>query len=262
MSLRFSAALLAVAMVISGSGFAGGHGRDRLFQYSTINALLEGHFEGQMTFKRLARKGNFGLGTFNHLDGEMIAVDGMFYQIRSDGKARIVSPETQTPFAMVSHFSADHENPVPEGLDFKRLEAFLDQQIPRRNLIQAIRIDGTFRKLVVRSIKAQTIPYPSLAKATATGQVSFTHENVEGTLVGYRFPGYMKSLNVEGYHFHFIDKTRKLGGHVLSLETGPAHALIDSLSRFKMVLPEDEAFSSLHLDKAQDQDLKKIEKGS
>ncbi|MHC5825828.1 MAG: acetolactate decarboxylase, partial [Nostoc sp.] len=56
-----------------------------LFQTSTISALAVGIFDGNTTFKQLKKYGNFGLGTVNYLDGEMIGLDGKFYQVKSDG---------------------------------------------------------------------------------------------------------------------------------------------------------------------------------
>lgn len=47
-----------------------------LFQASTIGALLDGAFEGDLSFAELAGHGDLGLGTLNHLDGEMIATGG------------------------------------------------------------------------------------------------------------------------------------------------------------------------------------------
>ena len=46
---------------------------DTVFQTSTISALLDGAYEGDVTFGELARHGDFGLGTLQQLDGEMIA---------------------------------------------------------------------------------------------------------------------------------------------------------------------------------------------
>ena len=56
-----------------------------LFQASTIGALLEGSFEGDVSFAELAEHGDLGLGTLNHLDGEMIAIDGRFYRADVEG---------------------------------------------------------------------------------------------------------------------------------------------------------------------------------
>ena len=56
-----------------------------LFQASTIAALLEGAYDGDLSFAELAEHGDLGLGTLNGLDGEMIALDGRFYRADVDG---------------------------------------------------------------------------------------------------------------------------------------------------------------------------------
>ncbi|MBA3390836.1 MAG: acetolactate decarboxylase, partial [Rubrobacter sp.] len=63
------------------------HLHHTLFQTSTIDALLEGKYDGDVSFAELADRGDFGLGTFDALDGEMIALDGDFYGVRADGRA-------------------------------------------------------------------------------------------------------------------------------------------------------------------------------
>ena len=73
--------------------------KDILFQTSTIDALLVGVYDGETTFQELKRHGDFGLGTFNGLDGEMIALDGQFYQIKADGVAYPVPGSVKTPFS-------------------------------------------------------------------------------------------------------------------------------------------------------------------
>ena len=56
-----------------------------LFQASTIGALLDGAFDGDLSFAELAQHGDLGLGTLNGLDGEMIALDGEFFRADADG---------------------------------------------------------------------------------------------------------------------------------------------------------------------------------
>src|SRR5436309_12717465 len=75
-----------------------------LFQASTIGALLDGAFEGDLSFRELAEHGNLGLGTLNHLDGEMIALDGEFFRADVDGRTTPVDPADRTPFAVVTSF--------------------------------------------------------------------------------------------------------------------------------------------------------------
>lgn len=251
---------LLLALVLPATLQAGGHGKNRLFQYSTIQALLEGHYDGDFPLKKLMRKGDFGMGTFDRLDGEMIVLDGSFYQIRSDGKAYLATPEMKTPFAMVSFFAPDHSASLPENLDFSQLEQHLDSLIKKKNQMQAIRIDGTFNLISVRSIDAQQKPYKRLAEVSKSQKV-YHYKNQKGTLIGYRFPSYMSQLNVPGYHFHFIDDTRKFGGHVFSLKTAEGQLKIDDLSDFRMKLPNSESFSNLQLGSERKGELEAVEKG-
>jgi len=46
--------------------------------------------------------------------------------------------------------------------------------------------------------------------------------DIEGIIVATRFPIYMQTLNVPGWHYHFIDIHKTIGGHVLdlSIESG------------------------------------------
>src|SRR5215218_5034545 len=78
-----------------------------LFQASTIGALLEGAFEGDLTFAELAEHGDTGLGTLNHLDGEMVALDGEFFRADVDGNLSPVAAEERTPFAVVTDCEAE-----------------------------------------------------------------------------------------------------------------------------------------------------------
>src|SRR3712207_8423939 len=72
-----------------------------LFQTSTIEALLDGNYEGDVTFAELEDRGDFGLGTFDALDGEMIALDGDFYQVRADRKStRLNSSHANISYAV------------------------------------------------------------------------------------------------------------------------------------------------------------------
>jgi alpha-acetolactate decarboxylase len=44
------------------------------------------------------------LGTFESLDGEMVVVDGHFFQVRSDGSVREVQHNVLSPFAAGTAF--------------------------------------------------------------------------------------------------------------------------------------------------------------
>jgi acetolactate decarboxylase len=55
----------------------------------------------------LLRHGDFGLGTFDGLDGEGIPLEGRCWQARADGRVVAVPPQTLSPFLVVTRFRVD-----------------------------------------------------------------------------------------------------------------------------------------------------------
>ena len=51
------------------------------YQSSLMSALLAGVYEGETTMADLLRHGDFGLGTFNRLAGELIAFERQIHQL-------------------------------------------------------------------------------------------------------------------------------------------------------------------------------------
>ncbi len=51
------------------------------YQYGNIKALVQGVYGSDFTIAVLSKKGDLGLGAFNGGDGEMIALNGVFYRI-------------------------------------------------------------------------------------------------------------------------------------------------------------------------------------
>jgi acetolactate decarboxylase len=125
---------------------------DVLFQVSTIDALLQGVFDGFYSFDDLKTHGDFGIGTFDSLDGEMVALDGDYYQVKADGVAYPVQGNTTTPFSTVTYFQADQTIAIENAGNFSQLSNQLDKKLPSKNMFYAIRIDGTFPYVKTRSV--------------------------------------------------------------------------------------------------------------
>ncbi len=230
---------------------------DVLFQTSTINALLEGIYDGAFTLKELKQHGNLGLGTFNSLDGEMLMLQGVIYQVKADGKVYKIADSIKTPFSVVTFFEEDKTISLDTTLDYKSLEKFLDKNLPTKNIIYAIRIEGLFKYVLTRSVPAQEKPYLPLAEVVKT-QPEFEFHNVKGTLVGFKFPEYLNGINVPGYHLHFITEDKKGGGHLLECETEKIKIAIDFTERLFVSLPETKEFYDADLVKGKD--LEKVER--
>jgi acetolactate decarboxylase len=212
------------------------HEPHRLFQAATIRALLDGAYEGDVTFAELAEHGDHGLGTLNGLDGEMVAVDGRFFRADSDGWISEVPKEAKTPFAVMVWFSPTITTALERPCATEELLSALDGCIPPEIDSCAVRIDGEFERVRARSVPRQTPPYRPLTEVIAD-QTVFDISDVEGTIVGFRFPDYAEGVEVSGWHLHFIDAARRRGGHVLECSTRRAEAAIDPSDSLRVELP-------------------------
>ena len=199
---------------------------DSIAQVSRLDSLAAGHFDGNVSYKTLDTYGDFGLGTFNGLDGEMIYLDNQFYQVRVDGLAYPVEDTTKSPFANITYFEVDQTELLDQTLDFAQLQNYLDSLIIDHTAYYAIKITGTFTQVKTRSVHHQEEPYPTLSEVIAN-QVTFDFENIDGTMVGFRFPNEVEGANVQGYHFHFLTADKRHGGHLLECTIQDAEISID-----------------------------------
>lgn len=207
-----------------------------LFQTSTIDALLEGRYDGDVGFAELAERGDFGLGTLDALDGEMIALDGGFYQIKADGRAYAIDRRARTPFAVVTFFEPNLFRTLKGRMDFDDLCACVDGLVGDDAPCCAVRLDGYFGYVKTRSVPRQRKPYPPLAEVVKH-QPTFELRDVSGSVVGFRFPRYAQGLNVAGYHFHFITADRSAGGHVLEFRLAGGELSVDRETEVRLELP-------------------------
>jgi acetolactate decarboxylase len=208
-----------------------------LFQASTIGALLDGAFDGDLSFAELAEHGDLGLGTLNRLDGEMIALDGEFFRADVDGNVSRIAAEAKTPFAVVTEFEPEIDQQLQGELGHEELLARLDTLVPAGASSCAIRLDGHFELVRARSVPAQSPPYRPLTEVVPDQHV-FELTDVAGTMLGFRFPAYVEGIEVAGYHLHFISDDRRRGGHVLDSRTaGGLRARIDPSNDLHVELP-------------------------
>lgn len=254
MKIKFLIGILFLAVYISPA-----QSSDNIYQVSTINALLDGIYDGSESYKKIKLNGDFGIGTFNGLFGEMLALDGEFYQIQADGKLYEVSDEMLSPFATVVFFKSDFDNELKKALDYKELQKMISNDLPSKNLFYAIKITGKFKYMKTRSVPKQDRPYPSLVEVVKK-QPIFEFNDIEGTMVGFYCPEYAKGVNVPGYHFHFITEDKQGGGHILELKTDSGKIEIDSKHNFSMSLPNNVEFYELDLKHDKETDLNTVEK--
>ena len=216
-----------------------------LFQVSTSSALVEGVFDGCTSVRDLKRHGDFGLGTFEGLDVEMVMLESVCYQVGSGGTACVVAEETLVPFATVTRFCSDETFQIEAAVSFKDLLDQIDQRRPSNNLFVAFRVDGHFREI---SMRAACKAEPGEKLVDAIGHQSQFHaERQKGTLVGFWAPTYATSIGVPGYHFHFINDAGTYGGHVFDLSGDNFQVGMHVETDIHLAIPETQQFLSADL---------------
>ena len=243
-----------------GAGSSGAGGRDVLFQVSTMNAVLEGVYDGVLPCGEFRRHGDVGTGTLEGLDGELIILDGKAFQTNAAGQVRAVADDERVAFGCVTFFEPDRTAKF-SGIDsVDGLYKLLDTLRPSPNLFYAVRVTGTFSYVKTRSVPKQQKPYPKLTEVTKTQPV-FEYHSIRGTLVGVWFPAFAQGMNMPGYHLHFLSADHRAGGHLLDCAIEAGEATVDITPEFFLELPTSAAFGSAGIAGERATELRTAEQG-
>lgn len=208
-----------------------------IWQTSSIDALLDGAYEGDLTLAELTDHGDLGIGTVQHLDGELVVIDGRCFRVASDGSVHEPPPTTRTPFAVVCQFAPGAPIDLTGPMDLADLTAAADTAAPAHEPVVALRIDGSFGPLHLRSVPRQHPPYPSLSEVVSH-QTEWKVDDAQGSIVGFRFPDYAQGIDVAGYHLHFISDDRTVGGHVIDATLHTGSLRVDGAHELHLEVPE------------------------
>lgn len=206
------------------------------YQAGTLSSLMDGAFDGDLALTDLLRHGDLGIGTVAGLAGELVVIGSEAFVIEGDGTVSRPGPAVTTPFAVVCSFAPQHRFTVNEPTSLGELRTRIDAVVGDPAVIVAVRIDGRFRRLAMRSVHRQHPPYPTLAEVTAH-QTEWQLGSLSGTVVGFRFPDGVAAIDVPGHHLHVISDDRSAGGHLLDLEIESAVVQLDVSSDLHLELP-------------------------
>ena len=215
-----------------------------LFQYGTMAGIMEGAFSGSLSLEELLKHGNFGIGTFDGIDGEMIIVNGNVYKTDYYGNSSIQPGDLTTPFASVTKFKTGYQK--IDSCTFNNLVSKVSDHL-NPNYFYAIKIIGTFKKMYTRSPKKQEKPYPPLLTVLETQNI-FNYENTTGVIVGFYSPAYAHGVAVGGLHLHYISDNLKNGGHVFDFEIENAQIEISKPLDYFLKFPQTNEYRNLNID--------------
>ncbi len=230
----------------------------RIYFCSPVNALVEGIYQQRIPFAEIKKHGNFGLGTFDHLDGEMVMLDNEIYQITSNGATARVSDDNLTPFSCVVFYQPVSHDQLLKPCTYPVFLEWLNSLLPSPNIFYAIRVDGCFSRIKVRSVPRQE-SYRPLAEV-AKDQPVFEYNDTKGTLVGFYTPPFMGSLSVPGMHLHFLSEDRKTGGHLLECSPNGVTVGVQFLTTLELGLPISFDYLTCDFQRDTEKDLESAEK--
>lgn len=237
---------------------------NKIYQASTLQALALGYTRPVVTVRELMEHGDTGLGTFEHVDGEMIILDGVCYQARQDGSI-VRSEETAgVPFAVAGSVKDGREFTIGEMPDIAAVKQELTLKIEEDfglNSIHIARIDGLFHTVHARAGAPYRSQHVSLKDILSKTQKDFCFEEIRGTLVCVYYPDYMDGINAAGWHMHFLSEDRTLGGHVFEVCFTEGDCLLQKMDRIEIQLPREAAFDTYSLKEASQDEIEEVEQG-
>ena len=221
-----------------------------LYQYSTFSALAGGLYDSPKTTAEVSASGNFGIGTFNALDGELILLNSKVYKAKADStnglQTELVKAIEYSPFFETVQFKTDTLLTLNQSLNLSLLDSILNSIVPSANIIYAIKVTANFNKLRCRSVSKQTKPYKKLVNAVKDQRI-WDFSNISATLIGIYMPEYMKDINVPGYHWHALSASNSKGGHLLDFQCLSATIEICYIHNYKLQLPSHAEFNKMQL---------------
>ena len=200
--------------------------------FYTSDSLLSGNYDGKTCIEEVLKSGNFGLGTLNSLKGELIILDGIAYSADGDGNLQLVEKSAKTPFTTITNFKKHISVEIHETL-FADLVYKMPLWFPSAGYFYAIRIEGLFSQIDYRGSWGITTENPDLL-SVIKNSTTITEFELEGVLVGFFVPDHAKGVNIPGFHFHFIDASRRVGGHVVDFKISSGKVLIDKKKDLKL----------------------------
>ncbi|WP_067779950.1 acetolactate decarboxylase [Actinomyces vulturis] len=232
--------------------------RHTIYQSSLISALAQGIYEDDMTIGELMSHGSFGIGTFNGLDGEMIILDGVCYQLRGNGSVSQPSSDHRTPYAVVTHFVPRLSFVVDKPMSRSEFAERMDELLPSANYMYALKITGLFQRMSTRTVVKQDKPYRPMIEATHNEPI-FQRRMIDGTVVAFRTPIYEQNISVAGCHAHFLADSHDFGGHIMDFDIMQGRVEVCPATDFHVRLPMNDAFEQADFTQDASQDIAKVE---
>ncbi|MDF1646467.1 MAG: acetolactate decarboxylase [Legionellaceae bacterium] len=219
----------------------------KLYQYSHFLAVSHRLYDGDLSIDRLKQHGSIGLGTFNALAGELVAVEGEFYQCTDGHHVQKAALNALLPWAAVSSFTSECCNQkISDFSSLSQLNSHLLKLAGSDNYPYLFQIRGEFNNIMMTSVPKQQKPYVSV-EAVIEQSVQLETGAVQADLVGFYAPDFMFPIKGKGLHLHGITLDKKIGGHVLALDLKSAEVCFEKITDFQIELPQHDGYKNINM---------------
>ena len=222
---------------------------NEFYHYSLWAALVNKIYDGNLTVKEAKTHGDIGLGSYNGVDGELIMVDGILYQVPSSGEVKLPNDTMLIPYLNATFFDKEFSFDINDRINYDSLRKKIERHFPSHNFFYAFKIHGEFDSLKLGSLQRQERPYLQGLDSLLPKRPTFNHTNIPGTMVGFYSPDFIGDINVAGFHLHFLSDDKKVGGHVMEFTGKNFKVDMDKLTSYRFVLPETKDYDTVNLDK-------------
>jgi acetolactate decarboxylase len=222
---------------------------NEFYHYSIWAALVNKIYDGNLTVKEAKTHGDIGIGAYNGVDGELVMMDGVLYQIPSSGKVNIATDGMRIPYLNTTFFTKEISYELNDRMNYDSLRKKIQLHFPSRNFFYAFKIHGEFDTLKLGSMQKQEKPYQQALDSLLPHRPRFDHTNISGTMVGFWCPDFIGEINVAGFHLHFISDDKKTGGHVMEFTGRNFKIDMDKLTSYRFVLPDTHEYEKVNLEK-------------
>lgn len=217
---------------------------DTFTQISTTPAFTEGIMDTNYKLSEVKKLGNFGFGGTAGIEQGYILLDDVIYTFPNSDEQQTVC------LSLITNFT-DNESVqnINKSFNLKDLRNYIENLLPTKNIIYAIKIHGNFDFLTTTETLSFSKPYPKLTPELVNNSINKTEYYISGTLVCFWLPDYLKGINggAGGLHIHFISSDKKFLGHVLdcNLQKGVIH--INRKHKLNLILPKTDEFYNVDL---------------
>lgn len=207
--------------------------RETATQVSTFPAASSARFVIEIPVTDLQGRGDHGIGFTTEGEG-FVLHRGEFFAIARDGAASPLPTNAALSFALLTWFEPDATYSVV-GMDQRVFSKTMEWKQPDSGRIQAIRIEGRFRRVELLSPNAVK---RSGGEARSTDQPIAILENINGVLIGFRSSESLGGILPPSFTLFFLSEDHASGGWVKEFDLLAGRIEIDVTPALYIYLPE------------------------